>query len=152
MISLRCVVVSGTKIILRDTSIMPDIPGLPALITMLFTPIMELRSDRINFASLHTLKRKQAGANWPHFLFGFRTNEERSCYTGALCGLGWNSHTKEAILPEQDIELTFDVKFDVEDISDVRRRCVYVVMMMISTLFVAVTSLLLLHKVFVFYV
>uniref|UniRef100_A0A674PAU6 ATP-dependent RNA helicase TDRD9 n=1 Tax=Takifugu rubripes TaxID=31033 RepID=A0A674PAU6_TAKRU len=81
---------TGTKILLRDTSIMPDIPGLPALITMLFTPIMELR-----------------------------TNEERTCYTGALCGLGWNSHTKEAILPEQDIELTFDVKFDVEDISEI---------------------------------
>uniref|UniRef100_H2THD8 ATP-dependent RNA helicase TDRD9 n=1 Tax=Takifugu rubripes TaxID=31033 RepID=H2THD8_TAKRU len=47
------------------------------------------------------------------------TNEERTCYTGALCGLGWNSHTKEAILPEQDIELTFDVKFDVEDISEI---------------------------------
>uniref|UniRef100_A0A674NJD8 ATP-dependent RNA helicase TDRD9 n=1 Tax=Takifugu rubripes TaxID=31033 RepID=A0A674NJD8_TAKRU len=54
-----------------------------------------------------------------YFLFGFRTNEERTCYTGALCGLGWNSHTKEAILPEQDIELTFDVKFDVEDISEI---------------------------------
>ncbi|TNM95427.1 hypothetical protein fugu_016510 [Takifugu bimaculatus] len=81
---------TGTKILLRDTSIMPDIPGLPALVTMLFTPIMELR-----------------------------TNEERTCYTGALCGLGWNSHTKEAILPEQDIELTFDVKFDVEDISEI---------------------------------
>lgn len=119
---------------------MPDIPGLPALITMLFTPIMELRSDRMNLASLHTLKRKQAG-QIDYISSGFRTNEERSCYTGALCGLGWNSQTKEAVLPEQDIELTFDVKFDVEDISEVR-RCVYV-LMMISTFCVAVTSLLL---------
>uniref|UniRef100_H3DIZ7 RNA helicase n=1 Tax=Tetraodon nigroviridis TaxID=99883 RepID=H3DIZ7_TETNG len=81
---------SGTKIVLQDTSIMPDIPGLPALITMLFSPVMELR-----------------------------TNEERTCYTGALCGLGWDSRTKEAILPNRDIELAFDVKFDIEDIYEI---------------------------------
>ncbi|KAL7380920.1 hypothetical protein ABVT39_025994 [Epinephelus coioides] len=81
---------TGTRILLRDTSIMPDIPGLPALVTMLFTPIMELRTD-----------------------------EERTCYTGALCGLGWNSQTQEGILPERDIELSFDVKFDVEDITEI---------------------------------
>ncbi|TKS86578.1 putative ATP-dependent RNA helicase TDRD9 [Collichthys lucidus] len=81
---------TGTRILLRDTTNMPDIPGLPSLITMLFTPIMELRTDK-----------------------------ERTCYTGALCGLGWNSQTNEAILPEHDIELTFDVKFDVEDITEI---------------------------------
>ncbi|KAG7511385.1 ATP-dependent RNA helicase TDRD9 [Solea senegalensis] len=81
---------TGSHIILRDTSLMPDIPGLPALLTMLFTPIMELRM-----------------------------NEERTCYTGALCGLGWDSQTCEAILPEHDIELTFDVKLDVEDVTEV---------------------------------
>ncbi|CAJ1073593.1 ATP-dependent RNA helicase TDRD9 isoform X2 [Xyrichtys novacula] len=78
---------SGTQILLKDTSIMPDIPGLPALLTMLFTPIMELC-----------------------------TNEEGTCYIGALCGLGWNSQTQKGILPENDIELAFDVKFDAEDI------------------------------------
>uniref|UniRef100_A0A3Q3WZZ5 ATP-dependent RNA helicase TDRD9 n=1 Tax=Mola mola TaxID=94237 RepID=A0A3Q3WZZ5_MOLML len=81
---------TGTRILLRDTSMMPDIPGLPALITMLFTPIMELR-----------------------------TNEENTCYTGALCGLGWNGQTQEGLLPGHDIELTFDVKFDVEDITEI---------------------------------
>nr|XP_046268052.1 ATP-dependent RNA helicase TDRD9 isoform X1 [Scatophagus argus] len=81
---------TGTQILLKDTSIMPDIPGLPALVTMLFTPIMELR-----------------------------TNEERTCYTGALCGLGWKSQTQEGILPERDIELIFDVKIDVEDITEI---------------------------------
>ncbi|XP_051801542.1 ATP-dependent RNA helicase TDRD9 [Acanthochromis polyacanthus] len=81
---------TGTCILLRDTTLMPDIPGLPALITMLFTPIMELC-----------------------------TNEERTCYTGALCGLGCNSQTQEAILPEHDIELAFDVKFDIEDVTEI---------------------------------
>ncbi|XP_049595748.1 ATP-dependent RNA helicase TDRD9 [Syngnathus scovelli] len=73
-----------------DTSLMPDIPGLPAILTMLFTPIMELRTD-----------------------------EERTRYTGALCGLGWNNKTKKAILPDHDIELAFDVKFDIDDITEI---------------------------------
>ncbi|KAM9842947.1 ATP-dependent RNA helicase TDRD9 [Aulostomus maculatus] len=81
---------TGTRILLKDTTLMPDIPGLPAIITMLFTPIMELR-----------------------------TNEERTCYTGALCGLGWKNQSQEGILPEQDIELAFDVKFDVDDITEI---------------------------------
>lgn len=81
---------TGTRILLRDTTLMPDIPGLPALITMLFTPVMELRTDK-----------------------------ERTCYTGALCGLGWNSRTQKAIFPEHDIELVFDVQFDVEDIIEI---------------------------------
>uniref|UniRef100_A0A3B4T453 ATP-dependent RNA helicase TDRD9 n=1 Tax=Seriola dumerili TaxID=41447 RepID=A0A3B4T453_SERDU len=80
---------STTRILLKDTSIMPDVSGLPALLTMLFTPIMEL------------------------------TDEERTCYTGALCGLGWNSQTQAGVLPEHDIELAFDVKFDVEDITEI---------------------------------
>uniref|UniRef100_A0A3P9PL23 RNA helicase n=1 Tax=Poecilia reticulata TaxID=8081 RepID=A0A3P9PL23_POERE len=78
---------SGSHILLSDTSILPDIPGLPGLVMMLFTPAMELRF--------------------------------RSYYTGALCGLGFNSLTKEPILPENDIELAFDVKFDVMDIIEV---------------------------------
>ncbi|XP_068195445.1 ATP-dependent RNA helicase TDRD9 [Antennarius striatus] len=81
---------SGSRIILKENSIMPDIPGLPALILMLFSPVMELR-----------------------------TNEERTRYTGALCGLGWNSQTGEGVLPEHDIDLAFDVKFDVEDITEI---------------------------------
>lgn len=54
--------------------------------------------------------------------FFFSVNEESTCYTGALCGLGCNSQVQEGILPEHDIELTFDVKFDVEDIIEVTHR------------------------------
>nr|XP_015825541.2 ATP-dependent RNA helicase TDRD9 [Nothobranchius furzeri] len=80
----------GTRVMLRHTTLLPDIPGLPGLVTMLFTPIMELR-----------------------------TNDERTCYSGALCGLGFNSQTQEAILPDNDIELAFDVRFDVEDLTEI---------------------------------
>lgn len=54
---------------------------------------------------------------FPHTLCS--TDEERTCYTGALCGLGWNSETQQAVLPEHNIELSFDVKVDVEDITEV---------------------------------
>ncbi|XP_030628475.1 ATP-dependent RNA helicase TDRD9 [Chanos chanos] len=81
---------SGSKLMLKETTLMPHIPGLPALITMLFTPVMELR-----------------------------TNEERTCFTGALCGLGWNPSTGDPVLPEHDIVLSFDVTFDVEDITEI---------------------------------
>uniref|UniRef100_A0A4W4EBT1 ATP-dependent RNA helicase TDRD9 n=1 Tax=Electrophorus electricus TaxID=8005 RepID=A0A4W4EBT1_ELEEL len=81
---------SGTCIMLKETTLMPHIHGLPSLITMLFTPVMELRTD-----------------------------QERTCFTGALCGLGTNSNSQEAMLPDHDIETTFDVKVDVEDISEI---------------------------------
>lgn len=34
---------TGSRIMLKETTLMPHIHGLPALITMLFTPVMELR-------------------------------------------------------------------------------------------------------------
>uniref|UniRef100_A0A3Q2P5S3 ATP-dependent RNA helicase TDRD9 n=1 Tax=Fundulus heteroclitus TaxID=8078 RepID=A0A3Q2P5S3_FUNHE len=89
----RRMLVAGSvaiSILLDNTSILPDIPGLPALVMMLFTPVMELR-----------------------------TNEERSYYTGALFGLGFNGRTQEAVLPENDIELQFDVKMDATDIIEI---------------------------------
>ncbi|XP_012579883.1 PREDICTED: putative ATP-dependent RNA helicase TDRD9 [Condylura cristata] len=81
---------TGSTMLLRETSLMPHVPGLPALLSMLFAPVMELRVDR-------------GGA----------------CYTGVLCGLGWNPTTRTPILPEHDIELAFDVQFSVEDIMEI---------------------------------
>lgn len=49
----------------------------------------------------------------------FRVDRDGKCYTGVLCGLGWNSTTEAPILPEHDIELAFDVSFSVEDIVEV---------------------------------
>ncbi|XP_051008439.1 ATP-dependent RNA helicase TDRD9 [Acomys russatus] len=81
---------TGSTMLLRETSLMPHIPGLPALLSMLFAPVMELRVDR-----------------------------DGKCYTGVLCGLGWNSATEAPVLPEHDIELAFDVAFNVEDIIEI---------------------------------
>uniref|UniRef100_A0A8K9V571 RNA helicase n=1 Tax=Oncorhynchus mykiss TaxID=8022 RepID=A0A8K9V571_ONCMY len=83
---------TGAQILLKETTLMPHIRGLPALITMLFTPATELRSVCL---------------------------EMRTSYTGALCGLGWNVQSQAAALPEHDMELAFDVKFDVEDITEI---------------------------------
>ncbi|RXM92798.1 putative ATP-dependent RNA helicase spindle-E, partial [Acipenser ruthenus] len=49
----------------------------------------------------------------------YRTDEGRTRFTGALCGLGWNRVTSAPILPEHDIELAFDTQFDVADIAEV---------------------------------
>lgn len=51
--------------------------------------------------------------------FHYSTDEGRTYFTGALCGLGWNSVAQQAVLPEHDIELAFDVKFGIEDIIEV---------------------------------
>ncbi|XP_053451665.1 ATP-dependent RNA helicase TDRD9 isoform X3 [Nycticebus coucang] len=81
---------TGSTMLLRETSLMPPIPGLPALLSMLFAPVMELRVAR-----------------------------DGKCYTGVLCGLGWNPATGAPILPEHDIELAFDVHFNVEDVVEI---------------------------------
>ncbi|XP_007942813.1 ATP-dependent RNA helicase TDRD9 [Orycteropus afer afer] len=81
---------TGSTMLLRETSVMPHIPGLPALLSMLFAPVMELRVD-----------------------------QDGKGYTGVLCGLGWNPTTGTPILPEHDIELAFDVQFTMEDIVEV---------------------------------
>lgn len=72
----------------------------------------------------HLLLRTLKAALGLNFTNICSTNEKNTCYTGALCGLGWNGQTQEGLLPEHDIELTFDVKFDVEDITEVRETYV----------------------------
>ncbi|XP_067847822.1 ATP-dependent RNA helicase TDRD9 [Heptranchias perlo] len=81
---------SGSTIIVRETTLMPNIHGLPALICMIFAPVVELRTDRL-----------------------------RKRYTGALCGLGWNPITNVPLLEEHDLEVVFDVHFDVNDILEI---------------------------------
>ncbi|KAI4485731.1 hypothetical protein M0802_012565 [Mischocyttarus mexicanus] len=77
---------------LRNTTLIPAIPGLTALLALIFTPRMELRRNS----------------------FG-------SYFTGALCGLGCDSSTKESIFPEHDMEINFDVKITLDDLHNINR-------------------------------
>uniref|UniRef100_A0A7M4FDR4 ATP-dependent RNA helicase TDRD9 n=1 Tax=Crocodylus porosus TaxID=8502 RepID=A0A7M4FDR4_CROPO len=81
---------TGSTMLLRETTFMPPIPGLPALLCMLFAPVIELRVDK-------------DGKN----------------FTGVLCGLGWNQTLGTPVLPEHEMELAFDVHFDVDDIVEI---------------------------------
>ncbi|XP_075699987.1 ATP-dependent RNA helicase TDRD9 isoform X2 [Rhinoderma darwinii] len=77
---------TGSLLMLRETSLLPSIPGLPALISMLFAPVVELRVD-----------------------------DKGREYTGVLCGLGWQ-YSNLAVWPEHDIELAFDVCVKGDDL------------------------------------
>ncbi|XP_038074406.1 ATP-dependent RNA helicase TDRD9-like [Patiria miniata] len=79
---------AGNTLLARDTTLMPNIPDLPALVCMLFAPVMELRADK---------------------------NKTR--LTSALCGLGYDPETKGAVLPDHDIEVTFDTLITSPDIA-----------------------------------
>ncbi|XP_069494292.1 ATP-dependent RNA helicase TDRD9 [Ambystoma mexicanum] len=81
---------SGSTIMLRETSLMPNIPGLPAILSMLFAPVIELRID-----------------------------QQARSYTGVLCGLGWNRSLGAPVLKDHDIELAFDAHFNPEDIVEI---------------------------------
>ncbi|XP_044292607.1 ATP-dependent RNA helicase TDRD9 [Varanus komodoensis] len=81
---------TGSTILLKETSLMPHIPGLPALLSMLFAPVIDLRVD-----------------------------ESRRRYIGVLCGLGWNHDLGTPVLQDHDMELAFDVQIDVDDITQI---------------------------------
>uniref|UniRef100_A0A8B9TN04 ATP-dependent RNA helicase TDRD9 n=1 Tax=Anas platyrhynchos TaxID=8839 RepID=A0A8B9TN04_ANAPL len=87
---------NGSTVFLEETSLMPPIPGLLELLSMLFAPAIELRID-------------ESGKN----------------FTGVLCGLGWSQSRQVPLLPENDMELTFDVHFGVDDISEVK-TCIFI--------------------------
>ncbi|XP_077865739.1 ATP-dependent RNA helicase TDRD9-like [Saccoglossus kowalevskii] len=79
---------SGTALMARDTSLMPNIHGLAAIVSMLFAPAIELRTD-----------------------------PQKRRYTGVLCGLGWDPDSNGAALPDHDMEITFDANITTDDIS-----------------------------------
>ncbi|XP_076314429.1 ATP-dependent RNA helicase TDRD9-like [Tachypleus tridentatus] len=83
---------TGSAIVVRNTTLMPNVHGLSSIIALLFAPYAELRTDK-----------------------------ERTCYTGALCGLGYDPGTKQSIYPDHDMELVFDTTFDCEDISAINK-------------------------------
>ncbi|KAL0112947.1 hypothetical protein PUN28_012296 [Cardiocondyla obscurior] len=77
---------------LRNTTLLPTVPGLAALIVLIFTPYMELRRSPMG-----------------------------TYYTGALCGLGYNSITERSLFPEHDLEILFDVEFTINDLRKINK-------------------------------
>ncbi|XP_070385841.1 ATP-dependent RNA helicase TDRD9-like isoform X1 [Dermacentor albipictus] len=78
---------SSDHVTLRNTTLMPSVPGLHCLMPLLFAPYCELR-----------------------------VNAERSEYTGALCGLGYELSSNLPLYPEHDLEVSFDIGFTDEDL------------------------------------
>ncbi|XP_050191582.1 ATP-dependent RNA helicase TDRD9 [Myiozetetes cayanensis] len=81
---------AGSVLFLGETSLMPPVPGLLALLSMLFAPAIELRVDKTG-----------------------------KYFTGVLCGLGCSQTSGAPLLPENDMALAFDVQFGVEDITEI---------------------------------
>ncbi|XP_063367661.1 probable ATP-dependent RNA helicase spindle-E [Cydia amplana] len=79
----------SNKLTLRHTTLMPNVPGLPAIIALLFCPTAELR-------------RGVCGAR----------------YCAALCGLGC-SRGGAPLFPEHDLLVNVDADLDTEDVSNI---------------------------------
>ncbi|GAB1862348.1 Putative ATP-dependent RNA helicase TDRD9 [Camponotus japonicus] len=74
-------------LILRNTTLLPNMPGLASLITLIFTPYMELRRSPLG-----------------------------TYYTGALCGLGFDPSTGKSLFPEHDLQIIFDIEITMNDL------------------------------------
>lgn len=84
---------------LRNTTLLPNMPGLTALITLIFTPYMELRRSPLG-----------------------------TYYIGALCGLGSDYRTGESRFLEHDIEILFDVEITTDDLQAVCSLIYFIVL------------------------
>lgn len=93
-----------THLILRNTTLLPTTPGLTSLITLIFTPYMELRRSPMG-----------------------------TYYTGALCGLGYDRITETSLFPEHDLEILFDVEITINDLRMVRRLIYEIFIFMIHS-------------------
>ncbi|RMB98688.1 hypothetical protein DUI87_24906 [Hirundo rustica rustica] len=49
----------------------------------------------------------------------FRVDKSGKHFTGVLCGLGWSETSGAPLLPANDMEVTFDVHFGLEDITEI---------------------------------
>jgi ATP-dependent RNA helicase TDRD9 len=79
------------QFILRNTCLFPKIRGIVSLCLLAFSPQVELRICK-----------------------------KLKCYTGALCGLGFDREANKPLYIENDIEDQFQVKFESHEIKEVR--------------------------------
>ncbi|XP_058062573.1 probable ATP-dependent RNA helicase spindle-E [Anopheles bellator] len=78
------------RLTINQTTMMPNIPGMPALMALIFAPNCYLKKD---------------------------VDETR--VVGLVAGLGCDTHTGESLYPEHDISLPVDVVVTEEDIGDI---------------------------------
>uniref|UniRef100_T1JGF2 Probable ATP-dependent RNA helicase spindle-E n=1 Tax=Strigamia maritima TaxID=126957 RepID=T1JGF2_STRMM len=78
---------SNDVMLVRNTTLLPNIHNLPALVSMLFAPEVEMRC-----------------------------NSKFSRYTGVLCGLGYEPRMKTALYEEHDMEIAFDTEITEDDL------------------------------------
>ncbi|XP_050064006.1 probable ATP-dependent RNA helicase spindle-E [Aphis gossypii] len=74
----------SNKLTLWDTTMMPNIPGMPSFICLMFSPCVEIRY-----------------------------NSSYTKMIGAICGLGYHPETGKPLFEENDIEITFDTVIDL---------------------------------------
>lgn len=67
---------TGSTMLLRETSLMPPVPGLPALLSMLFAPVMELRCVQPSALSVAFVKREPSGRDGPSLLLERKQEQE----------------------------------------------------------------------------
>lgn len=84
------------KIIVRNTTLMPNIRAFGTIMALVFSPRVELRCE-----------------------------EQKDLYLGAICGLGYDEMTKESYDRYNDMELAFDVVITNEDIKSVNVTRMY---------------------------
>ncbi|XP_032664411.1 probable ATP-dependent RNA helicase spindle-E isoform X2 [Odontomachus brunneus] len=77
---------------LRNTTLLPNVPGLTALLALIFAPRVELRCNALN-----------------------------TYYTGALCGLGPMDSTGIGLLSNHDMEISFDVEISNDDLREINK-------------------------------
>lgn len=82
---------NNSYLYLQNTTLLPNTPGLSSLITLIFTPYMELRRSPMG-----------------------------TYYIGALCGLGYDPSTGKSLYPEHDMQITFDFEISMADLRLVR--------------------------------
>ena len=83
---------TGSTMLARNTTLMPNINGLYHFICVLFAPIVE-----------------------------FRLKDDQTCITGAICGLG-AAKTRSgllSVLPDHDIEVQFDTEFPLDEVTKI---------------------------------
>ena len=76
---------NSNRVVARSTTLLPNIPGLASILTLLFAPRAE-----------------------------FRANADRTRLTGAICGLGYDRERNcQSFYPEHDMEIAFDTDIDL---------------------------------------